>query len=131
MRAAYRSVDVILNGSASEGLSNVLIEGRAAGKPLLASDIPGNRWPVLGDAGDSPMGVLFDPSDPNDFVRKAILLVDDAMLRRKLGEAGAAYARRMPGPCDEARALVGVYEAAMGAASLSGRWVQGRAASPQ
>ena len=114
MRAAYGSVDVILNGSASEGLSNVLIEGRAAGKPLLASDIPGNRWPVLGDPGDSPMGILFNPADPDDFVRKAILLVDDAMLRRKLGEAGAAYARRMPGPCDEARALVAVYEAAMG-----------------
>jgi len=114
MRAAYGSVDVILNGSASEGLSNVLIEGRAAGKPLLASDIPGNRWPVLGDPGDSPMGILFNPADPDDFVRKAILLVDDAMLRRKLGEAGAAYARSMPGPCDEARALVAVYEKAMG-----------------
>ncbi|MBP1721274.1 MAG: hypothetical protein H6Q50_786 [Deltaproteobacteria bacterium] len=114
MLSAYGSVDVILNGSASEGLSNVLIEGRAAGKPLLASDIPGNRWPVFGDPGDPPMGVLFDPSDPDDFVRKAILLVDDAMLRRKLGEAGAAYSRRMPGPCDEARGLVAVYEAAVG-----------------
>ncbi len=114
MRAAYDSVDVILNGSASEGLSNVLIEGRAAGKPLLASDIQGNRWPVLGDTGDAPMGVLFDPSDPDDFVRKAVLLVDDAMLRRTLGEAGAAYARRMPGPCDEARGLIAVYEAAVG-----------------
>jgi len=129
MRAAYCSVDVILNGSASEGLSNVLIEGRAAGKPLLASDIPGNRWPVLGDSGDPPMGVLFDPSDPDDFVRKAILLVDNAMLRRKLGEAGAAYARRMPGPCDEARALVAVYEKVMGG-SFAAR-AQGRAASPQ
>jgi len=114
MRTAYRSADVILNGSASEGLSNVLIEARAAGKPLLASDIPGNRWPVLGDAGDSPMGVLFDPSDPDDFVRKAILFVDDAILRRKLGDAGAAYAWRMPGPCDEARALIAVYQEAMG-----------------
>jgi glycosyltransferase involved in cell wall biosynthesis len=123
MRAAYGSVDVILNGSASEGLSNVLIEGRAVGKPLLAPDIPGNRWPVLGDMGDSPMGVLYDPSDLDDFVRKAILLVDDAMLRRKLGEAGAAYSRRMPGPGDEARALVAVYEAVMGG-SAEGR-VQG------
>ena len=60
------------------------------------------------------MGLLFDPSDPDDFVSKAIRLVDDAGLRRKLGEAGAAYARRMPGPCDEARALVAVYERAMG-----------------
>ncbi len=119
MRAAYGSVDVILNGSASEGLSNVLIEGRAAGKPLLASDIPGNCWPVLGNPGDSPMGLLFGLSDRADFVEKALRLVDDATLRRELGEAGAAYSRRMPGPCEEARALVKVYEAAMGGSGFA------------
>jgi len=114
MRSAYGTADVVLNGSLSEGLSNVLIEGKAAGKPLFASDIPGNRWPVLGDPGDPPMGLLFDPSDPADFMDKALRLIDDASLRRTLGEAGAAYARRMPGPCEEARALVAVYEQAMG-----------------
>ena len=119
MRAAYGSVDVILNGSASEGLSNVLIEGRAAGKPLLASDIPGNRWPVLGDPGDSPMGLLFDPLDRVDFIEKALRLIDAATLRQELGDAGAAYSQRMPGPCDEARALLAVYQAAMGGRSFA------------
>jgi glycosyltransferase involved in cell wall biosynthesis len=119
MRAAYCSVDVILNGSASEGLSNVLIEGRAAGKPLLASDIPGNRWPVLGDPGDSPMGLLFDPLDRVDFIEKALRLIDAATLRQELGDAGAAYSQRMPGPCDEARALLAVYQAAMGGRSFA------------
>ena len=114
MRSAYESADVVVNGSLSEGLSNVLLEAKAAGKPLLASDIPGNRWPVLGDPGDAPMGLLFDPSDPADFVAKALRLIDDPARRRTLGEAGAAYARRMPGPGDEARALVAAYEAAMG-----------------
>jgi glycosyltransferase involved in cell wall biosynthesis len=60
------------------------------------------------------MGILFDPKDPYDFVRKALVLIDDAILRRKLGETCAAYASRMPGPGDEARALVAVYEAVMG-----------------
>jgi glycosyltransferase involved in cell wall biosynthesis len=114
MRSAYESADVVVNSSLSEGLSNVLIEGKAAGRPLLASDIPGNRWPVLGDPGDAPMGLLFDLANPEDFVDKAIRLIDDAGLRLRLGEAGAAYARRMPGPCDEARALVAVYDRAMG-----------------
>lgn len=113
MRSAYESADVVVNGSLSEGLSNVLLEAKAAGKPLLASDIPGNRWPVLGDPGDAPMGLLFDPSDPADFVAKALRLIDDPARRCTLGEAGAAYARRMPGPGDEARALVAAYEAAM------------------
>jgi L-malate glycosyltransferase len=114
MRSAYASSDIVLNGSFSEGLSNVLLEGRAAGKPLLAADIPGNRWPVLGDPGDRPMGILYDPKDPDDFVRKALALIDDAGFRRTLGEACAAYTARMPGPGDEARALIAVYEAAMG-----------------
>ena len=124
MRSAYASSDVVLNASFSEGLSNVLLEGKAAGRPLLAADIPGNRWPVLGDPGDAPMGILFDPRDADDFVRKGLLLIDDADLRRKLGAAGASYASLMPGPSDEARALVAVYEAAMGrglAAVTSGR----------
>ncbi len=113
MRSAYASSDIVLNASFSEGLSNVLLEGKAAGKPLLAADIPGNRWPVLGDSCDAPMGILFDPKEPDDFVRKALLLIDDADLRRKLGATGAAYASRMPGPGDEARALIAVYETAL------------------
>ncbi len=56
MCSAYASSDIVLNASFSEGLSNVLLEGKAAGKPLLAADIPGNRWPVLGDPGDAAHG---------------------------------------------------------------------------
>jgi glycosyltransferase involved in cell wall biosynthesis len=113
MRSAYASADVVVNGSFSEGLSNVLLEGKAAGKPLLASDIPGNRWPVLGNPGDLPMGLLFSLAHRSDFVEKAIRLADDSALRSRLGEAGASYARRMPTPCDEARALVNAYKIAM------------------
>jgi glycosyltransferase involved in cell wall biosynthesis len=60
------------------------------------------------------MGLLFGTSDRADFIEKALRLIDDATLRRGLGEAGTAYARRMRGPCDEARALFAVYQAAMG-----------------
>jgi glycosyltransferase involved in cell wall biosynthesis len=119
MHSAYNSADIVVNGSFSEGLSNVLIEAKAAGKPLLATDVPGNRWPVLGDPGDAPMGILFDPKDPDDFVKKALVFIDDVSFRRKLGEACAAYASRMPGPGDEARALIAVYEAAMGGGGLA------------
>ncbi len=65
------------------------------------------------------MGLLFDPSDRADFIEKALRLIDSATLRQELGEAGAAYARRMPGPCDEARALIAVYQAAMGGSSFA------------
>ena len=110
MRSAYQGADVILNGSFSEGLSNVLLEAKAAGKPILASNIPANRWPVLGDQNDLPAGLLFDLHSPEHFLRQALRLVDDRELRKKLGQAGKDHAARLPGPEEEARGLIRVYE---------------------
>jgi glycosyltransferase involved in cell wall biosynthesis len=110
MRAAYEAADVVLNASFAEGLSNVLLEATAAGRPVLASWIPGNRWPVLGGNGGPPSGCLFDPHDPNDFVHKALRLIDDPTLRRSLGEAGRVRAAQWPGPEAEIDALIRVYE---------------------
>jgi glycosyltransferase involved in cell wall biosynthesis len=72
MRSAYLASDIVLNASLSEGLSNSLLEAISAGRPILASDIPGNRQPVLGEQGDIQAGWLFDPKDPEDFVKKAV-----------------------------------------------------------
>ncbi len=58
MRSAYEAADVVLNASFSEGLSNSLLESMAPGRPLLASDIPGNRSPIWGEKGEDPAGLL-------------------------------------------------------------------------
>jgi len=113
MRAAYRGADVVLNASLSEGLSNALLEALSEGKPLLVSRVHGNVWPVLGDPGEPPAGLLFDPADPDGFVRQALRLVDDRGLRERLGAAGKQRAARQPGPEAEALGLVRVYEAAL------------------
>ena len=113
MRSAYQGADVILNGSFSEGLSNVLLEAKAAGKPILASNIPANRQPVLGDQGDLPAGLLYDLHSPEHFLRQALRLVDDRELRKKLGQGGIDQATRLPGPEEEARGLIRVYEKAL------------------
>ena len=113
MRSAYKGADVVLNFSYSEGFSNVLLEARAAGKPVLVSDIPGNRRPVLGDNGVPPMGLFFDPSDPDDFVRQAVRLVDDEDLRGGLGRAARRHARQLVGPDVEAHGLLSVYESVL------------------
>jgi len=114
MCSAYEGADVVLNASFSEGLSNALLEAAAAGKPVLASDIPGNRWAVLGVPGESPSGCLFDPLDPDDFLRQALLLIDNEGQRRNLGKAGRERARRWPTPEDEAAALLRAYCRALG-----------------
>jgi glycosyltransferase involved in cell wall biosynthesis len=113
MRSAYKGADVILNFSFSEGISNVLLEAKALGKPILASDVPGNRWPVLGDQKDLPAGLLFHLHSPEHFVQQALRLVDDRELREKFGQGGKNQAARLPGPEEEARGLIRIYEKAL------------------
>ena len=71
MRAAYGSVDVILNASASEGLSNVLIEGRAAGKPLTGLGYPGELLARPRQSGRFPHGASLRPVGSGGFCRKS------------------------------------------------------------
>jgi len=110
MRSAYEAADVVLNASFSEGLSNAVLESMALGKSLLASSIPGNRGPILGDNGEEPCGLLFDPHDPEDFLRKALDLIDDESLRNSLGQAGKRRAETWPSPEGEADGLIRAYE---------------------
>jgi glycosyltransferase involved in cell wall biosynthesis len=112
MRSAYGSADAVLNASRTEGLSNVLLEAVACGKPVLASDIPANRWPILGENG-GPCGCLFEPGNTDDFVRQALRLVDDRPLRERMGQAGLARASRWPDPGAEAECLLATYRKSM------------------
>jgi glycosyltransferase involved in cell wall biosynthesis len=43
MGAAYMDADVVLNTSLEEGTSAVILEAGILGRPVVASDIPGNR----------------------------------------------------------------------------------------
>ena len=114
MRSAFEGSDVALNTSFSEGLSNSLVEGIAAGCPVLASDIPGNRWPVLGENGAPPAGILFNPRNEEDLIRKAIKLIDDKALREAFSQAGRLRASEWPTPEEEADGLIAAYSTALG-----------------
>ena len=109
MRSAYESADIVLNASQSEGLSNTLLEAIVAGKPILASRIPGNEWPVMGDDGKAPCGFLFDLDNSADFIEKAIILIDDAAVCRRFSDFCRIRAARLPSPEDEADALLQIY----------------------
>lgn len=113
MRSAYEGADIVLNTSFSEGLSNVLIEAIAAGKPLLAADIEGNLWPVRGDVGDRPCGLLYDSKNMDDFIGKAIRLVDDSALRIALVQACRERAAAWPSPDREIKGLIAAYRQAI------------------
>lgn len=114
MHSAYQTSDIVLNTSFSEGLSNALLEAIAVGRPVLASHIPGNWWPVLGENGDQPAGPLFKAEDPDDFIHQAIRLIDDEGLRESFGRAGRERALRWPTPEIEADGLIQLYKTAIG-----------------
>jgi glycosyltransferase involved in cell wall biosynthesis len=109
MPAALAEADVILNHSLSEGLPNTLIEATALGRPILARDIPGNAAVV--EPGVN--GLLYRTED--EFVRHALALIDDPVLRRKLS-------RPRPesfDPAAEAEALEGIYREVLEATSCT------------
>jgi glycosyltransferase involved in cell wall biosynthesis len=113
MRSAYDASDVVLNSSVSEGRSNSLLEAVASGRPILASNIPGNLWPVLGDNGDEHTGLLYELSDTDDFVANAVRLIDDESLRIGFGRATQSRISRLPDPEEEADGLIAAYEQAL------------------
>ncbi|TCP53861.1 glycosyltransferase involved in cell wall biosynthesis [Tumebacillus sp. BK434] len=76
----YRAADVVMNTSSSEGLSHALLEAMSIGKPVLASDVPGNRDLIR----DGVNGFLYDNGP--ELTAKAVQLVTDPDMRAKLSQ---------------------------------------------
>ena len=66
-----------------------ILEYMAAGRPLLASNMPIVRELVREDVD----GLLFSPSDPEDLARQANLLLKDAELSARLAKSASARVR--------------------------------------
>jgi glycosyltransferase involved in cell wall biosynthesis len=62
----------------------------AAGRPVVASDLPELREVVL----DGETGLLFKPGDKAALARQTRALLDGPGLRRRLGAAGREHARK-------------------------------------
>jgi glycosyltransferase involved in cell wall biosynthesis len=83
MASLLAQADVVLNCSISEGgMANSVLEALAAGRAVLASDIPGNRSLI----DDRVTGLLF--RDEAAFEARAVELLTDPVLRARLGAAG-------------------------------------------
>ncbi len=84
------SCAILVLPSRTEAMGRVLVEAMAAGKPRIGADIDGIPT-VIEDNVD---GLLFRPEDAGDLANKMRLLMEDKGLRKRLGEAGRARARR-------------------------------------
>ncbi|HOL83651.1 MAG TPA: glycosyltransferase family 4 protein, partial [Caldisericia bacterium] len=65
VRNEIKEIDCIINPTYHEGMSNVLLEGAAMAKPLLASNVPGCREIV--DNGVN--GYLFEPKNETSLIK--------------------------------------------------------------
>lgn len=113
--AILKSVDVVINSSLSEGgMANSILEAMHCGRPVLASDIEGNRSVVR----DGVEGLLF--ASESEFAQKAERLIAEPSLRHKLGKNGQEKIEREFSREREIHNYLQMYQEAIGAHSRKG-----------
>jgi glycosyltransferase involved in cell wall biosynthesis len=88
--ATIASADVFALNSTYEGLSHLLIEALALGKPILATAVGGNPEVIA----DDHTGCLVERQDARGFAETLAALLGNAPLRTRLGVSAKAAAAR-------------------------------------
>ncbi len=70
--------------SHQEGFSNAVLEGMAAGLPMVVTDVGGNSEAVI----DEETGLVVPPRDSDKLGGAILRLARDSELRKRMGEAG-------------------------------------------
>lgn len=78
------AADIGLLCSHEEGFSNAILEGMAAGLPMIVTDVGGNREAVI----DGETGIVVPPHSPSALAEAIIRLANNPDMRRRYGEAG-------------------------------------------
>lgn len=88
MPAVLASIDVAVNPSGSESLSNVILEAMAAGLPVVAYGVGGN-----GELLNDQRGALIPANNETAFADAALKLLADSALREELGRSARQFAQ--------------------------------------
>jgi glycosyltransferase involved in cell wall biosynthesis len=84
MPELYRNLDIVVLTSLWEGLPCVFSEAMACELPIVATNVDGAREAIV----DAENGFLHEPHDVDGMAASVVKLVDDAQLRRRMGERG-------------------------------------------
>ncbi len=102
------AADIFVFPSSFEGLPNAVMEGMAAGLPVVASDIPPHRELITeGEHG-------YIARDPAAMARAVSELAEDEGLRRRIGSNGKSFIRMTMSMELAANAYLEVYRAVLG-----------------
>jgi glycosyltransferase involved in cell wall biosynthesis len=85
-----RSFDVFATSPIHEGMCLPLVDAMAAGKPTVATRAGG----IPEVSVDGETGFLVEPRDHHGMAARIVALLTDETLRRRMGAAGQARARR-------------------------------------
>jgi glycosyltransferase involved in cell wall biosynthesis len=85
-----KSADIGVLSSHEEGFANAVLEGMAAGLPMIATDVGGNGEAVRHNV----TGLVVPPHDPDALSAAILQLAADERKRRAMGVAGQARAER-------------------------------------
>jgi phosphatidylinositol alpha-mannosyltransferase len=95
LASLYRSASIFCSpATGGESFGSVLLEAMAAGVPVVASDIEGYREVVT----HGKQGLLVPPCDERALANAICSLLQDAKLRREMGEAGQVWAQHFSWP---------------------------------
>lgn len=82
--------DIVAFPSEIEGMSNVLLEALAAGKPVVAARVAGNPEIIQYEQ----TGLLVPPRQPQSLAEAILRLLDSAVLRQQFGDAGRQWVEK-------------------------------------
>jgi L-malate glycosyltransferase len=85
----WKTVDICVVPSLSEGMSNALLEAMAAGKPVIATAVGGNVEVLK----NGETGYLVPPEDPEAMAEGINKLLLDPFLRREMGLRARYWAK--------------------------------------
>lgn len=113
--AVLRGADAFVLPSWAESFPYVVLEAMSAALPLIASDVGGIAEAIV--HGEN--GLLVAPRDHPAISRAMLALLDDASLRKRLGDAARTAVRQRFTRADMLAGVAGVYEEVL---SESPRW---------
>lgn len=88
--AIYAQADFGVLCSSAEGMSNAVMEGMAAGLPMVVTDVGGN--PEL--VADGERGLVVPPLKPDALAQAFLTLLGDRELGRRMGAEARAFVER-------------------------------------